>query len=262
MRASLLRQIKKEEHQIVHLVFIGTKPDIIKQAPIYHSLKRRGELVLLCHTGQHFDYNNSKAILTELKLKPDIRFRISGSISEKLSQIIDETSRLIKSLRQIDKITIPYVHGDTLTACGVSLGCIFEKVAPVHIEAGLRTMTPLPKIYKKHIANLAKGHFDYDEYLKDIRNIHNYEFGSFEPFPEQIDTRMVDTISAIRFAPNTINYNNLISERNLTSGITTVGNTISDMVAETLIKISHDKKPTKKKPTRLYIIYHTSAGNM
>jgi len=36
---------------------IATKPDIIKQAPLYLELKKRGELVVLIHTGQHYDYN-------------------------------------------------------------------------------------------------------------------------------------------------------------------------------------------------------------
>ncbi|QQS71016.1 hypothetical protein IPP92_01840 [Candidatus Saccharibacteria bacterium] len=31
----------------VHIVTIGTKPDIIKQAPLYHELIKRGETVLL-----------------------------------------------------------------------------------------------------------------------------------------------------------------------------------------------------------------------
>ena len=39
----------------VHVVLIGTKPDIIKQGPVYHELKNRGHRTLLCHTGQHFD---------------------------------------------------------------------------------------------------------------------------------------------------------------------------------------------------------------
>jgi UDP-N-acetylglucosamine 2-epimerase (non-hydrolysing) len=39
---------------------IATKPDIIKQAPLYLELKNRGELVILVHTGQHYDYNLSK----------------------------------------------------------------------------------------------------------------------------------------------------------------------------------------------------------
>jgi UDP-N-acetylglucosamine 2-epimerase (non-hydrolysing) len=40
-----------------HIVVVGTKPDIIKQAPIYHELRRRGHDVVLCHNGQHYDHN-------------------------------------------------------------------------------------------------------------------------------------------------------------------------------------------------------------
>lgn len=34
----------------VHIVMIATKPDIIKQAPLYLELKKRGERVVLIHT--------------------------------------------------------------------------------------------------------------------------------------------------------------------------------------------------------------------
>ena len=41
--------------EFVHVITIATKPDIIKQAPVFHELRRRGEQVLLCHTGHHYD---------------------------------------------------------------------------------------------------------------------------------------------------------------------------------------------------------------
>ena len=46
-----------------HIVVVGTKPDIIKQAPIYHELRDRGHDVVLCHTGQHYDHNLSQSML-------------------------------------------------------------------------------------------------------------------------------------------------------------------------------------------------------
>ena len=137
------------------------------------------------------------------------------------------------------------MHGDTLTACGAALGSIFQKIAPVHVEAGLRTMTPNPGIYKKHIYTFKNGTFNFPDYLKDLRIVENYESGSFEPFPEQIDTRMIDVVSAIRLAPNERNCENLISERNLTSGTIVVGNTITDAVDDALKKPFYDKKLSK-----------------
>jgi UDP-N-acetylglucosamine 2-epimerase (non-hydrolysing) len=234
MNMALLRRLKTDNRRIVHLIFIGTKPDIIKQAPIYHALKDKNELIVVCHTGQHYDFNNSKAILEELSMHVDINFKIHGTITDKISQIICQTGKLISDIEFYDKKVIPYVHGDTLTAHGAALGAVLVRAAPVHVESGLRTMTPKPKIYKQHIASFTKGCFKFDKYLKDIKNINNYEHGSFEPFPEQIDTRIIDEIAAIKFVPTRINFDNVASERGLTDGISIVGNTISDAVKSSL----------------------------
>ena len=241
----LIKRINTSDNNIVHLIFVGTKPDIIKMAPLYHELQKRSELVIVCHSGQHYDFNNSKGILAELKMNVDINFKIRGTLNEKLGQIIQQTDSLISSLKETRKIIVPYVHGDTLTACGAALGLILQKIAPVHVEAGLRTLTPKSSIYQKHISAVNNNEFNISDYLKDLKNINNYENGSFEPFPEQIDTRMIDVVSAIRLAPNKINYQNIISERGLTSGTTTIGNTISDAVYSALERPFYDKKISK-----------------
>lgn len=214
-------------------------------APIYHELQKRSELVIVCHSGQHYDFSNSKGILAELKITVDINFKVRGTLNEKLGQIIQQTDLLISRLKETRKVIVPYVHGDTLTACGAALGSILQKIAPVHVEAGLRTMTPKSSVYQKHISAINNNKFNISDYLKDLKNIKNYEHGSFEPFPEQIDTRMIDVISAIRLAPNEINYQNIISERGFTSGTTTIGNTISDAVHSALEKPFYDKEISK-----------------
>jgi hypothetical protein len=50
-----LRAFKK--YPDAYIVLIATKPDIIKQIPLYKELKKRGHQVLLVHTGQHYDEN-------------------------------------------------------------------------------------------------------------------------------------------------------------------------------------------------------------
>ena len=50
---------------------IGTRPQIIKSAPIIHATLGRPEFNLdVIHTGQHYDYQMSKGFFNELSL-PD-----------------------------------------------------------------------------------------------------------------------------------------------------------------------------------------------
>ena len=64
-KKSLWQEIQKSQKKYVHIIMIATKPDIIKQAPLYLELKKRKEFVLLIHTGQHYDYNLSYGVLQE-----------------------------------------------------------------------------------------------------------------------------------------------------------------------------------------------------
>jgi hypothetical protein len=60
IRKNFWKNIECSNNKYVHIIMIATKPDIIKQAPLYQELKDREELVVLIHTGQHYDYNLSK----------------------------------------------------------------------------------------------------------------------------------------------------------------------------------------------------------
>jgi UDP-N-acetylglucosamine 2-epimerase (non-hydrolysing) len=60
IRPNFWKEIQNSSQKYAHIIMIATKPDIIKQAPLYLELKNRGELVVLVHTGQHYDYNLSK----------------------------------------------------------------------------------------------------------------------------------------------------------------------------------------------------------
>jgi UDP-N-acetylglucosamine 2-epimerase len=60
IRENFFENLKISQQKYVHIIMIATKPDIIKQAPLYLELRKRGELTVLIHTGQHYDYNLSK----------------------------------------------------------------------------------------------------------------------------------------------------------------------------------------------------------
>ncbi len=63
IRKDFWEDVRKSGKRHAHIIMIATKPDIIKQAPLYLELKKRRELVVLVHTGQHYDYNLSHGVL-------------------------------------------------------------------------------------------------------------------------------------------------------------------------------------------------------
>lgn len=234
--------IQKSEKKYAHIIMIATKPDIIKQAPLYLELKRRGELVILVHTGQHYDYNLSEWVLSEFSMNVDMNLNIYGKLHQKFSMIIDRLWNFLLELsEEYKKIPIPYVHGDTLTATTADKASFLNKFSVVHVEAGIRTFTPKAKFYKNLFDDYENGKFDWNEYYKSLQKKDIYELWSIEPYPEQFDTRGVEASTGYFAAPVELYKETLIAEGFPEENIEVVGNTIADAV-----KISQKKEYESK----------------
>ena len=142
VRTGFLDDIGRLKADTFHLILIATKPDIIKQVPLYKELKSRGHAVFLVHTGQHYDENLSGGMLKEFGVQPDVNLNVRGGMYEVVSQIIGRFGWLLGELKSRGKIVIPYVHGDTTTAMAASNAGYCQGFASVHVEAGIRTLTP------------------------------------------------------------------------------------------------------------------------
>ena len=82
----------------VLMVTVGTRPEIIKMAPIVRALKSHRIPFIFVHCGQHYDYNMSQQFIEDLELPtPDYSFRIRASTQgEQTARIIMHTERLIQ----------------------------------------------------------------------------------------------------------------------------------------------------------------------
>ena len=226
--ASLLKQFAESGDRIVHIIAIATKPDIIKQAPVYTELKSRGANVLVCHTGQHYDENYSGAMLEEFGLEIHAHLAINGPLATKTAQIIERFSQVLETVTAAGLTPVPYIHGDTLTSMAVGVSSYLNRVACVHVEAGIRTLTPKGEIYRKFLADHAAGNFDWDEYLAAMRAEETYELGSREPFPEQFNTRVSEAATGFHAAPVELVRGFLLDEGFPPETIEVVGNSIVD----------------------------------
>ena len=216
---------RKDRH--VHLILIATKPDIIKQVPLLKELRKRGHLAVLGHTGQHYDENLSGGMLKEFGVEPDFNLNVRGRMDEVVSQIIGRLGWVINELKERGKIVIPYVHGDTTTAMAASNAGFCHGFASVHVEAGIRTLTP---DYKAGKALLKKP----AEWRKFLMKRKNWKRGSLEPYPEQFNTRASEAGTGIHLAPVELDREFLQGEGFPQDRIFVVGNSVVDAVHHSL----------------------------
>jgi UDP-N-acetylglucosamine 2-epimerase (non-hydrolysing) len=109
----------------------------------------------------------------------------------------DITIRVLRGMQDIIRELRPdllLVQGDTTTAMASSLAAFYEKVPVGHIEAGLRS-------------------FDTDN-----------------PYPEEVNRRMISVLASMHFAPTERAGKNLTDEGIPADAVFVVGNTIVDSV--------------------------------
>jgi UDP-N-acetylglucosamine 2-epimerase (non-hydrolysing) len=112
---------------------LGTRPEIIKLAPLIKKLKNNS----LIFTGQHYDYDMSLQFIKQLGLPtPDYSLNISKSNpSQQMGEIIIKLSKILSTIKPETVI----VQGDTNTVLATSISSLKSKIPISHVESGLRS---------------------------------------------------------------------------------------------------------------------------
>jgi UDP-N-acetylglucosamine 2-epimerase (non-hydrolysing) len=120
------------------LVPLGTRPEIIKLAPVIRELRQRGFPIRVIATGQHYDRALATAIYEELGVEPDAVWQLAGDEAERFGTLLTHAMRELAGHRP-DAVV---VLGDTYTVPAFCLAARRHRVAVVHVEAGLRSHNP------------------------------------------------------------------------------------------------------------------------
>ena len=113
----------------------GTRPQIIKSAPVLRALEERSIDYEFVHTGQHYDYELAGAFIDEFKLDPPTDLDVgSDDYCIQMSSIM---KRLYSHLKDNppDYLIVP---GDTTSALGAAIVGFKMEIPVCHLEAGLR----------------------------------------------------------------------------------------------------------------------------
>jgi UDP-N-acetylglucosamine 2-epimerase (non-hydrolysing) len=118
------------------VIVAGTRPEIIKVAPIIRKLIDRKINFKFIYSGQHYDYRLSTQIINDLELPiPDFSLKLKSKTPA--SQVAEIMTNLADKLGEKDDAII--VQGDTNSVLATSLLAVKLKRKIAHIEAGLRS---------------------------------------------------------------------------------------------------------------------------
>lgn len=170
------------------MIVAGTRPEIIKVAPLYENLKARGKEVVLVHSGQH------EAVADALYRFFGITPRLSIALQRKSPSLSHLSAALFDGIEHafnVEHVDAAIVQGDTTTAFIAAMAAYYHDVPVAHVEAGLRTRER-------------------------------------EPFPEEKNRELISRIARWHFAPTRQACTNLIDERVAPQRVYQVGNTVID----------------------------------
>ena len=116
-------------------VAVGTRPEVVKLAPVVSALRDAGHDVRVVATGQHADPRMYADMFTGLGLAADVAWALEGDEAARVGALLANAFRDVAA----DRPDAVLVLGDTYTAPLVALAARRHGVGVVHLEAGLRS---------------------------------------------------------------------------------------------------------------------------
>jgi UDP-N-acetylglucosamine 2-epimerase (non-hydrolysing) len=181
-------------------VVFGTRPEAIKLFPVIRALQASPDFeVVTCVTAQHRGLLDQVLAIAGITPDIDLDLMTPGQSLDALTvRLLTGIGGALDSVRP-DRVI---VQGDTATAMVGALAAYYRKIPVSHVEAGLRS--------------------------GDI----------YQPWPEEVNRRIVAPIADQHFAPTETAANALRDENVPTATIHVTGNTVIDALLATRARIA------------------------
>jgi UDP-N-acetylglucosamine 2-epimerase (non-hydrolysing) len=171
-------------------VFIGTRPEAIKMAPVVAALERSDSFQpLVINTGQHRELIEQVIHLFGIRVDRDLAvMEPNQALAPLMARLLERVDTALVDL----KPDMVLAQGDTSTVLATALAAFYRQIPFGHVEAGLRT-----------------------------RNLRS-------PFPEEANRVLTTPLTSLHFAPTDAAADNLRGERIDEARIVVTGNTVID----------------------------------
>jgi UDP-N-acetylglucosamine 2-epimerase (non-hydrolysing) len=141
------------------LLVMGTRPEVIKLAPVYFALREAGAEVVIINTNQQPELTQQALDIFDLEYHHNIRPSVYHSLKERLAHLIIYLPMQYKDYNPDFVI----VQGDTTSALAGAISAFYEGVKVAHVEAGLSSgdlTSPFPEEgHRRMISQIASFNF-------------------------------------------------------------------------------------------------------
>lgn len=173
---------------------IGTRPEVIKMAPIIHELKKhRCFAVDIINTAQHRDLLDN--MLSVFDIHPNFDLNIMKA-DQSLASLAGRLLLELEPIMHKGHYDLVIAQGDTTTTLMAALTAFYSKIPFAHVEAGLRS------------------------------------YNMYHPYPEEANRVMVTPLTSLHFCPTNSERDQLIKEQVNTNQIYVTGNTVIDSLLQ------------------------------
>ena len=117
---------------------VGTRPEVVKMAPVVHALKRRNVPVRVVITGQHYTQDMMDSFLESFKLEVDHQLELHNR------DLLGSFVEILGGLGQLftkHQPALVLAQGDTTTVLAAAIAARKSGCAFGHVESGLRAFS-------------------------------------------------------------------------------------------------------------------------
>ena len=169
---------------------VGTRPEAIKMVPVLRELRKHPQIeATLISTAQHREMLDQ--VFGLFGIEPNIDLDVMKP-NQSLNLIVERAVHGLDEALGTLAPDVLLVQGDTTTAFVAALAGFHRRIEVGHVEAGLRSNN------------------------------------RYNPYPEEMNRRLISGVAALHFAPTEESYLNLIREGIAEQDIYLTGNTVVD----------------------------------
>lgn len=133
---------------------VGTRPNLIKLAPLVHTLQKSDIQYEIIHTGQHYDLNMSDAFFEELDIPvPNLNFGIGSTSLSALGLMMQKFTDYL--IDRSPNFVIVFGDVDSTRSVAVATARLCRpNIKLVHVESGMRSGERIPEEMNRKITDV------------------------------------------------------------------------------------------------------------